>query len=90
MQFESILRVIIIYIDTQKESRNPEKTTKHCWWSTYVSLARSALASRLPTCLGFLCSLLRHINIIKLGLKGAQTCALPLFCDRDLEINLES
>jgi len=26
--------------------------------------------------------------LIKLCPRGAQTCALPLFCDRDLEINL--
>jgi len=27
-------------------------------------------------------------NKIKLCLTGAQTCALPLFCDRDFEINV--
>jgi len=26
-------------------------------------------------------------KLIKLCPRGAQTCALPLFCDRDLEIN---
>jgi len=28
-----------------------------------------------------------YIMTIKLCPRGAQTCALPLFCDRDLEIN---
>jgi len=30
-----------------------------------------------------------HRPKIKLCPRGAQTCALPLFCDRDLEMNLK-
>jgi len=46
--------------------------------------------SKYTRCLVNQCHMKSHCELqitIKLCPSGAQTCALPLFCDRDLEIN---